>query len=154
MSTLTTAEKEALAAFYEDASKNDLRTRRWIWIRFSAVVFLLSVRSLMAIFFPEQFAYLFANSEVYFETVLYRLWLFLPLAIVYAVSFWLRMYLREASLAAAVILATLLWADVELHLVQHATLTEFWSSQIALRVTCVILAIMNFFAAGRMIRTS
>ena len=75
------------------------------------------------------------------------------LAIVYAVSL-LSMHLREASLAAAVILATLLWADVELHLVQHATLTEFWSSQIALRVTCVILAIMNFFAAGRMIRTS
>ena len=106
------------------------------------------------IFFPEQFAYLFANSEVYFETVLYRLWLFLPLAIVYAVSFWLRMYLREASLAAAVILATLLWADVELHLVQHATLTEFWSSQIALRVTCVILAIMNFFAARRLDKLS
>ena len=71
MSTLTTAEKEALAAFYEDASKNDLRTRRWIWIRFSNDlnggpadgsgfaflrgdrIFYCSVRSLMAIFFQH-----------------------------------------------------------------------------------------------------
>ena len=154
MSTLSTAEKEALAEFYEGACKNNKRTRWWIWIRFSAVVLLLSVRSLVAIFFPEQFATLFSNSAVYFETVTYRLYLFLLLTVVYAIAFWLRVYLREASLAAAIILATLLWADIELHLAQHATLTEIWSGHIALRVACVILAIMNFFAAGRMTRTS
>jgi hypothetical protein len=106
----------------------------------------------MAVYFPEQFAYLFSNSAVYFDTVLYRLWLFLPLTVLYALSFWLRLYLREASLAAAVILATLLWADIELHLVQQAALTEFWSGQIALRVTCVFLALVNFFAALRLDR--
>ena len=152
MPTLSPAEKEALAAFYEGGCRNDLRTRRWIWIRFSIVVFLLSVRGLMAVYFPEQFAYLFSSSAVYFDTLLYRLWLFLPLAVIYAISFWLRLYLREASLAAAVILATLLWADIELHLAQQATLTEFWSGQIALRITCVFLALANFFAAVRLDR--
>jgi hypothetical protein len=106
----------------------------------------------MSVFFPEQFAYLFANTAIYFDAVLYRLWLFLPLVSVYALCFWMRKYLREASLAAAVILATLLWADIELHLVQQATLTEFWSGQIALRVTCVFLALANFFAAIRLDR--
>ena len=152
MPTLSPAEKEALAAFYEGGCRNEMRTRRWIWIRFSIVVFLLSVRGLMAVYFPEQFAYLFSNSAVYFDTVLYRLWLFLPLTVLYALSFWLRLYLREASLAAAVILATLLWADIELHLVQQAALTEFWSGQIALRVTCVFLALVNFFTALRLDR--
>jgi hypothetical protein len=150
MTTLSTAEKEALAAFYEDGCKNDSRTRRWIWIRFSSVVLLLSARSLMAVFFPEQFAYLFPNAEVYFDTVLYRLWLFLPLAAVYALAFGLRVYLREASLAAAVILSTLLWADIELHLVQHTSLTEFWSGQIVLRLICVALALQNFVAASKL----
>lgn len=49
----------------------------------------------------------------------------LPLAVSYALSFWLRLYLRAASLAAVVILATLLWADIELHQVQQTTLPEF-----------------------------
>ena len=89
----------------------------------SIVVFLLSVRGLMAVYFPEQFAYLFSNSAVYFDTVLNRLWLFLPLTVLYALSFWLRLYLREASLAAAVILNTPFWADIELHLFQQAALT-------------------------------
>ena len=152
MTTLSPAEKEALAAFYESGCRTDIRTRRWIWIRFSIVVFLLSARSLMAVFFPEQFPYSVANPAIYFDAVLYRLWLFLPVVSVYALCFWMRKYLREASLAAAVILATLLWADIELHLVQQAALTEFWSGQIALRVTCVFLALANFFAAVRLNR--
>ena len=73
MPILSPAEKEALAAFYEGGCRNEMRTRRWIWIRFSIVVFLLSMRGLMAVYFPEQFAYLFSNSAVYFDTVLYRL---------------------------------------------------------------------------------
>ena len=71
MTTLSPAEKEALAAFYESECRNDVRTRRWIWIRFSVVVFLLSVRSLMAVFVPEQFPYSVANPAIYFDAVLY-----------------------------------------------------------------------------------
>ena len=150
MNSLSADEKQALAAFYEQGCKNDQRILRWIWIRFSIAVFLLSLRGVMAILAPEQMALLFATPEAYYNAVLYRLWLFLPLALLYAVTFWLRSYLREASLAAAVLLSVLLWTDIELHLMQYGSPNGLWSMQIALRLSCIMLAVMNFFAAARL----
>ena len=97
MNSLSADEKQALAAFYEQGSQNEQRILRWIWLRFSAAVFLLSLRGLMAILLPEQMAHLFTTSEAYLDAVLYRLGLFLPLTLLYAATFWLRIYLREAS---------------------------------------------------------
>ena len=85
--------------------------------------------------------------------MLYRLWLFLPLTLLYAATFWLRTYLREASLAAAVILSALLWTDIELHLMQYGNLSGLWSMQTALRSTCIVLAVMNFIAAAKLEHT-
>ena len=153
MNSLSADEKQALAAFYEQGSQNDQRILRWIWLRFSAAVFLLSLRGLMAILLPDQMAHLFTTSEAYLDAVLYRLWLFLPLTLLYAATFWLRTYLREASLAAAVILSALLWTDIELHLMQYANLSGLWSMQTALRSTCIVLAVMNFIAAAKLEHT-
>ena len=153
MSSLSADEKQALAAFYEQGSQNDQRILRWIWLRFSAAVFLLSLRGLMAILLPDQMAHLFTTSESYLDAVLYRLWFFLPLTLLYAATFWLRIYLREASLAAAVILSALLWTDIELHLMQYANLSGLWSMQTALRSTCIVLAVMNFIAAAKLEHT-
>ena len=153
MSSLSADEKQALAAFYEQGSQNDQRILRWIWLRFSAAVFLLSLRGLMAILLPDQMAHLFTTSEAYLDAVLYRLWLFLPLTLLYAETFWLRTYLREASLAAAVILSALLWTDIELHLMQYGNLSGLWSMQTALRSTCIVLAVMNFIAAAKLEHT-
>ena len=153
MSSLSADEKQALAAFYEQGSQNDQRILRWIWLRFSAAVFLLSLRGLMAILLPDQMAHLFTTSEAYLDAVLYRLWFFLPLTLLYAATFWLRIYLREASLAAAVILSALLWTDIELHLMQYANLSGMWSMQTALRSTCIVLAVMNFIAAAKLEHT-
>ena len=153
MNSLSADEKQALAAFYEQGSQNDQRILRWIWLRFSAAVFLLSLRGLMAILLPDQMTHLFTTSEAYLDAVLYRLWLFLPLALLYAATFWLRTYLREASLAAAVILSALLWTDIELHLMQYANLSGLWSMQTALRSTCIVLAVMNFIAAAKLEHT-
>ena len=150
MSSLSADEKQALAAFYEQGSQNDQRILRWIWLRFSAAVFLLSLRGLMAILLPDQMAHLFTTSEAYLDAVLYRLWFFLPLTLLYAATFWLRIYLREASLAAAVILSALLWTDIELHLMQYNNLSGLWSMQTALRSTCIVLAVMNFIAAAKL----
>ena len=153
MNSLSADEKQALAAFYEQGSQNDQRILRWIWLRFSAAVFLLSLRGLMAILLPDQMAHLFTTSEAYLDAVLYRLWLFLPLTLLYAATFWLRIYLREASLAAAVILSALLWTDIELHLMQYSNLSGLWSMQTALRSTCIVLAVMNFIAAAKLEHT-
>tara|TARA_B100001093_G_C26696097_1_gene956971 strand:+ start:312 stop:776 length:465 start_codon:yes stop_codon:yes gene_type:complete len=153
MNSLSADEKQALAAFYEQGSQNDQRILRWIWLRFSAAVFLLSLRGLMAILLPDQMAHLFTTSEAYLDAVLYRLWLFLPLTLLYAATFWLRTYLREASLAAAVILSALLWTDIELHLMQYGNLSGLWSMQTALRSTCIVLAVMNFIAAAKLEHT-
>ncbi len=153
MNSLSADEKQALAAFYEQGSQNDQRILRWIWLRFSAAVFLLSLRGLMAILLPDQMAHLFTTSEAYLDAVLYRLWLFLPLTLLYAATFWLRTYLREASLAAAVILSALLWTDIELHLMQYGNLNGLWSMQTALRSTCIVLAVMNFIAAAKLEHT-
>ena len=153
MSSLSADEKQALAAFYEQGSQNDQRILRWIWLRFSAAVFLLSLRGLMAILLPDQMAHLFTTSEAYLDAVLYRLWFFLPLTLLYAATFWLRIYLREASLAAAVILSALLWTDIELHLMQYGNLSGLWSMQTALRSTCIVLAVMNFIAAAKLEHT-
>ena len=153
MNSLSADEKQALAAFYEQGSQNDQRILRWIWLRFSAAVFLLSLRGLMAILLPDQMAHLFTTSEAYLDAVLYRLWFFLPLTLLYAATFWLRIYLREASLAAAVILSALLWTDIELHLMQYGNLSGLWSMQTALRSTCIVLAVMNFIAAAKLEHT-
>ena len=153
MSSLSADEKQALAAFYEQGSQNDQRILRWIWLRFSAAVFLLSLRGLMAILLPDQMTHWFTTSEAYLDAVLYRLWLFLPLTLLYAATFWLRTYLREASLAAAVILSALLWTDIELHLMQYNNLSGLWSMQTALRSTCIVLAVMNFIAAAKLEHT-
>ena len=150
MNSLSADEKQALAAFYEQGSQNEQRILRWIWLRFSAAVFLLSLRGLMAILLPEQMAHLFTTSETYLDAVLYRLWLFLPLTLLYAATFWLRIYLREASLAAAIILSALLWTDIELHLMQYGNLSGLWSMQTILRSTCIVLAMMNFIAAAKL----
>lgn len=150
MNSLSADEKQALAAFYEQGSQNEQRILRWIWLRFSAAVFLLSLRGLMAILLPEQMAHLFTTSETYLDAVLYRLWLFLPLTLLYAATFWLRIYLREASLAAAIILSALLWTDIELHLMQYGNLSGLWSMQTILRSTCIVLAVMNFIAAAKL----
>ena len=150
MNSLSADEKQALAAFYEQGSQNEQRILRWIWLRFSAAVFLLSLRGLMAILLPEQMAHLFTTSEAYLDAVLYRLGLFLPLTLLYAATFWLRSYLREASLAAAIILSALLWTDIELHLMQYGNLSGLWSMQTILRSTCIVLAVMNFIAAAKL----
>ena len=150
MNSLSADEKQALAAFYEQGSQNDQRILRWIWLRFSAAVFLLSLRGLMAILLPDQMAHLFTTSEAYLDAVLYRSWLFLPLTLLYAATFWLRTYLREASLAATVILSALLWTDIELHLMQYGNLSGLWGMQTALRSTCIVLAVMNFIAAAKL----
>ena len=150
MNSLSADEKQALAAFYEQGSQNEQRILRWIWLRFSAAVFLLSLRGLMAILLPEQMAHLFTSSEAYVDAVLYRLGLFLPLTLLYAATFWLRTYLREASLAAAIILGALLWTDIELHLMQYGNLSGLWSMQTILRSTCIVLAMTNFIAAAKL----
>jgi hypothetical protein len=148
---LTDAEVAALRDLHKPAIRDSgvWSTRNMLWARFLLFVVLITLRSILVIFFPEHFPTWELGPAQHYALVLSRLTILCILVPVYLYALKSAKGLPEIALAVAVIFGALMWIDFETIFTTSALDLRFVSAQIILRVFCFYLLIMNFVDARK-----
>jgi hypothetical protein len=153
---VTVEEMRALLPAYEVEDEYFDRIRKKIFIRTAIIFALFSARLLMIIFYPEfHIRAFFMNDHVegvlQIENImLFRMSVLIPFGVIYIVSFWKNLYFRTVTVVSLIIVSSILWSDMELHLsliLSDAT-ALVWVT-LGIRLTCLWLLILNYIDVRR-----
>jgi hypothetical protein len=82
--------------------------------------------------------------------MLFRMSVLIPFGVIYIVSFWKNLYFRTVTVVSLIIVSSILWSDMELHLsliLSDAT-ALVWVT-LGIRLTCLWLLILNYIDVRR-----
>lgn len=148
---LTDAEIAALRDLHQPEIHHSglMSTQNVLWARFLLFVVLITLRSILVIFFPEYFPTWKLGAAQHYALVLSRLVILCTLVAVYLYALKSSKGLPEVALTVAVIFGALMWIDFETLFTASELDIQFISLQIILRVFCFYLLVMNFVDARK-----